>query len=66
MARQYVITEEEMQSLIERLELAKLREMNNHAPQSVIHRQEIDDLHRLFHYVTVRWAQDMGFDGRRK
>ena len=66
MARQYVITEAEMLSLIESLELAKLRTMNGHAPKAAIHKFDIDDIHRTFHHVTVRWAQDMGFDGYRK
>lgn len=66
MARQYVITEEEMMSLIEQLELSKLRQMDSHAPQSAIHKQDIDDIHRKFHLYVVRWAQNMGFDGWRK
>lgn len=66
MAKQYVITEEEMLSLIESLELAKLREMDAHAPNSIIHKPDVDSLHRKFHYVAVRWAQSVGFDGYRK
>lgn len=66
MARQYVITEEEMQGLIESLELASLRQRESHAPQSPIHKQDIDSIHRVFHSVTVRWAQAMGFNGYRK
>ena len=66
MALQYVVTEEEMLSLIESLELAKLRERDSHATQSSIHRQDIDDMHRRFHHVTVRWAQSVGFHGYRK
>lgn len=65
MARQYVITEEEMMSLIEGLELAKLRVTNAHAPKSVVHDPNIDGLHRQFHGVVVRWAQSVGFQGRR-
>jgi hypothetical protein len=61
-----MVTEEEMISLIESLELAKLRKMNEHAPQASIHKQDIDDMHRTFHFVTVQWAQAMGFDGRRR
>ncbi len=65
MAIQYVVTEEEMLSLIESLELEKLREMNSHAPNSPIHKQDIGDIHRAFHYVTVRWVQSIGFKGFR-
>lgn len=66
MAKQYVVTEEEMMSLIESLELAKMRQEANHAPTSPIHKQDIDNVHRAFHFVTVRWAQSIGFNGWRK
>lgn len=65
MAIQYVVTEEELLSLLEGLELSKLRQMNSHASQSPIHKQDIDDVHRQFHYVTVRWTQSIGFKGYR-
>lgn len=65
MARQYVVTEEEMLSLIESIELGKMRQMNEHAPQATIHKQDIDDIHRQFHYIVVRWVQAMGFKGHR-
>ncbi len=65
MAVQYVVTEEELLSLIESLELNKLREMDRHALNSSIHKQDIGDLHRAFHYVTVRWVQSIGFKGFR-
>lgn len=66
MAKQYVITEEEMMSLIESLELQKMRHASSHAANSPIHKQDIDNVHRAFHHVTVRWAQSIGFDGYRK
>ena len=65
MARQYVITEEEMQGFIESLELIKLREMDSNTPRSVIHKEDIDSLHRKFHLLAVRWAQSVGFSGYR-
>lgn len=64
MAIQYVITEEEMQSLIDHLELSKMRDQN-------IWRSDpskpatADDMHRAFHFVVVRWAQAVGFKGHR-
>ena len=80
MARQYVITEEEMMSLIESLELRKLREENICDPsrhfgdewRALTDKEKknmepcVDSLHRGFHYVVVRWAQQMGFNGYRK
>ena len=66
MARQYVVTEEEMMSLIESLELAKMRLENAHAEKATIHKQDIDPIHRSFHFTVVRWAQSMGFNGWRK
>lgn len=80
MARQYVITEEEMQSLIDSLELHRLRQDNvcnptrhlDDAWRNLSDKEKanigaaVDSLHRGFHFVAVRWAQSMGFDGRRK
>ena len=66
MARQYVVTEEEMTSLIESLELTKLRQNDSHAPKSPLHKDDIDAVHRTFHHRVVRWAQSIGFDGYRK
>ena len=80
MARQYVITEEEMQSLIESLELHRLREDNICNPGKFLETENryltpeerkalapvVESLLRGFHFVVVRWAQQMGFDGRRK
>lgn len=80
MARQYVITEAEYQSLLDKLELANLRASNTCDPyrhldeawRDLTDKEKqaamaaIDSIHRGFHYVVVRWAQEMGFDGRRK
>jgi hypothetical protein len=66
MAVQYIVTQEEMMSLIEQLELTSLRARDAHAPKATIHKADIDDLHRTFHHVVVRWAQSIGFDGWRK
>jgi hypothetical protein len=80
MARQYVITEAEYQSLLDKLELHKLREENVADPYRHLDdewrnlsdkekanvKPAIDSIARGFHFVVVRWAQEMGFDGRRK
>lgn len=58
--RQYVITDAEMQSLIDQLELHAMRKINvmsRHDPDS----QLIQEIHRAFHFVAVRWTQSMGF-----
>jgi len=63
MARVYQITEEEMHSLIQQLEIASLKECN------ICFRDDKDydkpatmkDTHRAFHFVVTRWAQSMGF-----
>ena len=64
--RVYVVSEEEMMALIEKLELVKLRKLAEHAPSSPIHKDNIDHLHRSFHLHVVNWAQAIGFDGYRK
>lgn len=73
MAKQYVVTEEEFMSLIESLELRKLRDNNICEPGKELSPEDreklkwaIDSLHRGFHYVAVRWVQEMGFSGIRR
>lgn len=80
MARQYVISEEEYQMLLDKLELHRLKEDNvcdpyRHLDESWRNltdkekencKAAIDSVARGFHFVVVRWAQQMGFDGRRK
>ncbi len=73
MAKQYVVTEEEFMSLIEQLELQKLRDRNicdpgREWPPEDKRRLEpaIDSMHRGFHMVAVRWVQSMGFSGIRR
>lgn len=62
MARQYVVTEEELLSLIESLELNKLRKT---VEQGKTHDQVTSDMHRSFHFVVTRWVQSIGFKGYR-
>lgn len=75
MARQYVITEEEMKGLLDSLELHKLREDNICHPGKFLEEENryltqeerntlkpaVDSLHRGFHLVVCRWADAMGF-----
>lgn len=78
MARVYVITEPEMQALIDQLELTSMLDMNHLIGGSSVEdrRQRYDNLtpdeknrlssvHRAFHMICVRWAQKMGFKGGR-
>ena len=62
MAKVYLVTEEEMQSLIDGLELSKMRQQNVGPKENS---QAISDMHRSFHYVAVRWAQAVGYKGYR-
>jgi arginine repressor len=78
--RQYVITEAEYQSLLDKLDLAQMRSDNISDPYRSLDdewrqltdkekanmKMAIDSIHRGIHMVVVRWAQEMGFDGRRK
>jgi CBS-domain-containing membrane protein len=61
MARQYVITEQEIQALLNSLELSSLRRQNEHVTNASIHKQDIDDVWRMFHLRVCRWANDVGF-----
>lgn len=58
MARVYQITEEEMYSLIDSLKMEKMDAKADGL-------NDLQDMHRRFHYVVVRWAQAMGFRGHR-
>ena len=64
MARQYVITEEEMRSLLNRLEL-KAMQGDNLLREDLSKPPTMADVHRAFHYVAVRWMQSVGFSGLR-
>lgn len=75
MAKQYIITEVEMRGLLDSLEFNKLKQNNicdphKHLDENWRNLSEkekaaviaaIDTLHRGFHFVVCRWAQDMGF-----
>lgn len=62
MAKQFVVTAEELDQLVESLELAKLRMKENSLSSKS---PEIDDMHRKFHFHVVRWVQDVaGHKGR--
>lgn len=66
MARQYVVTEEEMLSLIDQLKLEALRDNNVcHVDPNMKPADLRDSIHRGFHFVVVRWVQAMGFSGIR-
>ena len=55
MARQYVLTDAELEALVTGLELEKLR-LKDRSDQQ---RMTVDDIHRTFHYHVVRWVQDV-------
>lgn len=62
MAKVFMVTAAELDSLVESLELAKLRMKDNSLSGEAI---AIDDMHRKFHFHVVRWVQDVaGHKGR--
>lgn len=68
MAKQYVITEEEMNGLLDQLKLKEMERANimrENAPLSPDEQNRLNAVHRSFHMVCVRWAQAIGFDGYR-
>ena len=64
MAIQYVITEAEMNSLFDQLKLEVMR-TDGFFRGEPDRPATLDDMHRSFHMVTVRWAQSVGFKGFR-
>lgn len=71
MARVYMITEPEMQGLMDQLELKQMSDKNvlihpdKLATLTPGERNRLEGVHRAFHFVCVRWAQEMGFKGGR-
>lgn len=75
MACVYVITESEMQGLIDQLELKSMVDKNyiiggydvadrnkRFENLSSDEKNRLSCVHRAFHMVCVRWAQEMGFN----
>jgi len=78
MARVYMITEPEMQALLDRLELNHMIDKNHiiggynvgdrqqrYEALSPEEKNRLSSVHRAFHMVCVNWAQEMGFKGHR-
>ena len=78
MARVYMITEPEMQGLLDQLELTSMLDKNHliggfdpddrHTRYESLTPDEqnrLGTVHRAFHHICVRWAQEMGFKGGR-
>lgn len=69
--KQYVITDAEMLALLTSLELKEMSDKNvlihpdqwNKLTSDEMNR--LNSVHRAFHFVVVRWAQQMGFELRR-
>lgn len=61
--RVYMLTDEDMQSLIDQLELEAMRKAN--VIGDSFKKIEVQDLHRSFHFVAVRWTQAHGYKGHR-
>lgn len=78
MARVYVITEAEMLGLMDQLELKSMLDKNHiiggfdiddrakrWEALSPDEQNRLSTVHRAFHFICVRWAQEMGFKGGR-
>lgn len=65
MARVYMVTEEEMRSLITRLKLESMSECGllTRDPADFDKPATMRDTHRAFHLVVTRWSQSVGFSG---
>lgn len=71
MAIQYIVTETEMLALLDQLKLTAMQEVGHFRNWQDIkdlaneRPPQLADLHRAFHFVVVRWAQEIGFKGHR-
>lgn len=74
MARVYQITESEMQGLLDQLEMKNMIDKNHliggcdvedrnarYESLSPDEKNRLSSVHRAFHMICVRWAQEMGF-----
>lgn len=78
MARVYMITEPEMQALLDQLQMQSMTDKNlligginagerqqRYEALSADEQNRLSAVHRAFHHICVRWAQEMGFKGGR-
>lgn len=78
MSRVYIITEPEMQGLLDQLQLTSMLDTNHliggfsdedraqrYETLSPDEKNRLSSVHRAFHHICVRWAQEMGFKGGR-
>lgn len=78
MARVYLITEPEMQGLLDQLQMQAMMDKNHliggydvsertarYESLSSDEKNRLSVVHRAFHHICVRWAQEMGFKGGR-
>lgn len=66
MAKVFIITEVEMNSLITSLHMEEMKRANHLVrKEEVLSPEEnnrLASVHRAFHMVCIRWAQSMGFE----
>ena len=65
MARIMIVTETEMQSLLDILELKKWQSEANGHLYLESNPTTIGEVHRMFLYHVVGWTQEMGYKGYR-
>lgn len=78
MARVYMITEPEMQGLLDQLHLNEMVDKNyiiggydtddrrkRYEAMTPEEQNRLSGVHRSFHMICTRWAQEMGFKGGR-
>lgn len=78
MARVYMITEAEMQGLLDQLQMKNMMDKNHliggydindrskrYEALSADEQNRLSSVHGAFHFICVRWAQEMGFKGGR-
>lgn len=56
--RAIIIDDKDAVALVDSLQLTKLKE--THKYSKVLSNQDINDLHRVFHYEVVKWLQAQG------
>ena len=58
--KQYVFNDTESISLVQRIELAKLSQLQDDSSQK--YQELVRGIHRKFHYEVIKWLREIGVD----
>jgi hypothetical protein len=57
-----IISDSDARALLDKLELAKMRESGHFSRSNAEAQNAFSEAHRAFHYVVCKWLQEQGAD----